>query len=231
MPAATGNTLKPRDDGRWDMDRADVTVVVPAYNEASRIGSVLEEIPDEYRVLVVDDASADETAEVARDAGAEVVEHDRNRGYLEALRTGFAAVESPIVVTLDADGEHDPGDVDRLVEPIVADEADLVFGAREHVPRPSERLLNVLATRALPLTDTGTGFRALRTDVARQLSLDTACTCGTFALEAASQGARVAEVPSPTRSVAKPRGIAWGHGAQLFHVLRYLIRYYRRSSR
>ena len=212
------------------MDRADVTVVVPAYNEASRIAAVLVEIPEEYTVLVVDDASTDGTAAVARDVGVEVVEHDRNRGYLEALRTGFAAVESPVVVTLDADGEHDPADVDRLVEPIAADEADLVFGAREHVPRPSERLLNVLATRALPLTDTGTGFRALRTDLARRLSLDTACTCGTFALEAASHGARVAEVPSPTRSVAKPRGIAWGHGAQLFHVLRHLLRYYRASS-
>ncbi|MFW5938085.1 MAG: glycosyltransferase family 2 protein [Halanaeroarchaeum sp.] len=206
------------------MDREDVTVVVPAYNEASRIGSVIDEIPDEYATLVVDDASRDDTVSVAREAGATVVEHDRNRGYLAALRTGFAAVETEFVVTLDADGEHDPADIDRLLEPIARDDADLVFGAREEIPRPSERLLNFLATRVLPLTDTGTGFRALRTDLAKRLELDTACTCGTFALEAASLGARVDEVPSPTRSVAKPRGIAWKHAHQLFHLFRYLIR-------
>lgn len=209
------------------MDRDDVTVVVPAYNEGGRIGAVLDELHDDYEVLVVDDASADDTAAVARDAGATVVEHERNRGYLAALRTGFEAVETDVVVTLDADGEHDPEDVDRLLEPIAAGEADVVFGAREDVPRPSERLLNRLATRALPLTDTGTGFRALRTDLAKRLELDTACTCGTLALEAALRGARVAEVPSPTRTVAKPRGIAWRHVEQLFHVLRYLYRYRR----
>jgi glycosyltransferase involved in cell wall biosynthesis len=209
------------------MDRDDVTVVVPAYNEGGRIGAVLDELHDEYAIIVVDDASTDDTAAVARDAGATVVEHERNRGYLAALRTGFEAVETDLVVTLDADGEHDPADVDRLLKPIAAGEADVVFGARQDIPRPSERLLNRLATRVLPVTDTGTGFRALRADLAKRLELDTACTCGTFALEAALRGARVAEVPSPTRSVAKPRGIAWRHGEQLFHVLRYLYHYGR----
>jgi hypothetical protein len=212
------------------MDREDATVIVPAYNEASRIGPVLDEIPADYVTLVIDDASTDDTAAVARDAGATVIEHDRNRGYLDALRTGFAAVDTEFVVTLDADGEHDPADIEQLLDPIARDDADLVFGAREVIPRPSERLVNWVATRVLPLTDTGTGFRALRTDLATQLDLDTACTCGTFALEAASHGAQVDEVPSPTRSVAKPRGIAWKHARQLFHVLRYVIRLSRTES-
>lgn len=209
------------------MDPDAVTVLVPAYNEASHIGAVLAEIPDEYACLVVDDASEDDTAGVARKAGASVIGHDRNRGYLAALRTGFSAVDTEFVVTLDADGEHDPADTDRLLGPIANDEADLVFGARETIRRPSERFLNFLATRRVPVRDTGTGFRALRTDLAKRMELDTACTCGTFALEAANLGARIVEVSSPTRSVDKPRGIAWRHAEQLLHLFRYLLRSYR----
>ncbi len=57
-----------------------------------------------------------------------------------------------------------------------------------------------------------------------QLDLDTVCTCGTFVLEAADEGAGIGEVPITTREVQKPRGTAWVHGFQLWHVLRYLLR-------
>lgn len=202
----------------------DVTVLVPAFNEAGRIGDTVEELTGTYAVLVVDDGSTDGTADEAAAAGARVLEQPSNRGYIAALKRGFHAADTDIVVTFDADGEHRPGVIPRLVEPIRLDEADLVLGGRETIPRPSERLLNRLARTRLAVTDTGTGLRAVRRSLAVTLELDTACTCGTLALEAAAKGARVREVPADTRPVGKPRGIAWQHVRQIYHVVRHLRR-------
>jgi len=201
----------------------EVAVVVPAYNEAGRIGGTVRELVGDYRVVVVDDGSTDATASEASDAGATVVEQPRNRGYIAALKRGFREVSADVVVTFDADGEHRPGDVDRLVQPVRDDELDLVLGARTTIPRPSERLLNRLARLRVDVRDSGTGLRALRRRLALELELDTACTCGTLVLEAAAKGARIGEIPVETRTVQKPRGVAWQHGRQLFHVLGHLL--------
>ncbi len=201
-----------------------VEVVVPAYDEAGRIGPTVAALTDRYDTIVVDDGSTDDTALEARRAGARVVEQPGNQGYIAALKRGFRESTADVVVTFDADGEHRPDDIDRLVEPILADRLDLVLGARETIPRPSERLLNWLARRRVDVADSGTGLRALRRDLAVQLDLDTACTCGTLVLEAAHRGARIGEVDITAREIQKPRGIAWAHGTQLFHVLRYLFR-------
>ncbi|ELZ51955.1 Glycosyltransferase [Halorubrum distributum JCM 9100] len=202
----------------------DVTVVVPAYNEAGRIGTTVRELVEDYSVLVVDDGSTDSTASEAGAAGATVIEQRRNGGYIAALKRGFREASSDVVVTFDADGEHRPTDIRRLVRPIREDGLDLVLGARATIPRPSERLLNRLTRLKIDTRDSGTGLRALRRSLAVDLELDTACTCGTFVLEAAANGARIGEVPVETRSIQKPRGIAWQHGKQLFHVARYLLR-------
>lgn len=201
----------------------DVTVVVPAYNEEDRIGRTVRELAGDYSVLVVDDGSTDRTGPEARAAGATVTRAPRNQGYVAALERGFREASSEIVVTFDADGEHRVEDIAPLVEPIRNDRFDLVLGARVTIPRPSERFLNRLTRLKVPVTDSGTGLRALRRDLAVELDLDTACTCGTFVLEAAAEGARIGEVPIETRTIQKPRGIAWQHGAQLYHVLRYLL--------
>ena len=201
----------------------EVTVVVPAYNEADRIGPVVRELTQTYRVLVVDDGSTDNTASEAESAGATVLRQPQNTGYVAALKRGFREVTSEVVVTFDADGEHRPDDIERVVRPVIEDRMDLVLGARTTIPRPSERILTRLARLKVDVTDSGTGLRALRIGLARDLDLDTACTCGTFVLEAAGEGARIGEVPIETRTVQKPRGIAWQHGKQLIHVLRYLL--------
>ena len=201
----------------------EVTVVVPAYDEADRIGPVVRELARDYSVLVVDDGSTDRTAAEVRTAGATVIRQPRNSGYIAALKRGFHDASSGIVVTFDADGEHRPEDVEKLVRPIERDRLDLVLGARATIPRPSERLLDELTRLKVDVRDSGTGLRALRRSLAQELDLDTACTCGTFVLEAAAKGARIGEVPIETRTVQKPRGIAWQHGEQLLHVLRYLL--------
>jgi glycosyltransferase involved in cell wall biosynthesis len=201
----------------------DVTVVVPAHNEAERIRSASQEVTTQYPVLVVDDGSTDDTASAARSAGASVIRQPENRGYIAALKRGFQEKGSEIVVTFDADGEHRADDIATLVDPVAQDRLDLVLGARSEIPRPSERVLNGLARRRVSVRDSGTGFRAMRRSLAVDLDLDMACTCGTFVLEAAEESARIGEVSIRTRSIQKPRGIAWQHGKQLYHVLRYFI--------
>lgn len=201
-----------------------VEAVVPAYNEEARIGGVVEEVSDYVdRIVVVDDGSSDGTAGVARDAGADVIVQERNRGYLEALRTGFTNLEGEAVVTLDADGEMDPGFIPDLLRPIHEEKADLVLGKRDDVSRLSERFLSWLAGLRVDASDTGTGYRALDSGLAERMELSGVCPCGTFVLEARTLGAEILEVPIENRDIAKPRRIAWKHFVQFWHVLRALI--------
>lgn len=108
--------------------------IIPAYNEAERIGNVVREaFAHVDRVIVVDDGSTDATSANARDAGATVVRHSENSGAGAATMTGIEAarvLEADMIVTLDADEQHDPSDIPRLVEPIQQQRADVVFGNR-----------------------------------------------------------------------------------------------------
>jgi len=111
-------------------------IIMPAHNEAANLPEVLAEISrhaPEYQVLVVDDASEDDTPTVAARLGARVVSLSCNLGYGGALQTGFKyAVENGYtsVVLLDADGQHDPRCIPDLVGPVIAGEADVVVGSR-----------------------------------------------------------------------------------------------------
>jgi len=202
--------------------------VIPAKNEAGRVVKVVHEtLTYVDSVLVVDDGSTDRTGEEASAAGAKVVANLFSKGYIGALRTGFHEAEGEILVTLDADGEHDPADIPKLVAPIVAGQADLVLGRRTTAPRPSERAINWLARRRVPhILDTGTGFRALRAELAHKLTLVGRCTCGIFVLEAVHHGARIAEVSVHEHLpiASKPRRIMWAHLPQLGYVVRQLLR-------
>jgi glycosyltransferase involved in cell wall biosynthesis len=202
----------------------EVSVVIPAYNEAARIGPVVRAaLPHADEVLVVDDGSEDDTGQVAAQAGARVL-RQTNAGYIAAIKRGFREAQGDVVVTMDADGEHRAEDIPRLVAPILNGEADLVLGARPHIARPSERFLNWLAgLRVRGVHDTGTGSRALRRELAVRLELEGRCICGVSVLEPVALGARVTEVPIELRSVAKPRRIAWFHLSQVYYVLRRLM--------
>lgn len=201
----------------------DVSVVIPAYNEAERIGSVVRDALEQAdEVLVVDDGSQDGTAAVAEAAGARVV-RQQNAGYIAAIKRGFREARGEVVVTMDADGEHRAGDIPRLVAPILADEADLVLGARREIARPSERFLNWLTNFRMKVSDSGTGFRALRRSLALRLELDGRCICGISVLEPAALGARIAEVPIELETIDKPRRIAWYHIPQTWIVSGWLV--------
>ena len=116
--------------------RRDCLVVIPALNEGARIAAVIARLrtaAPEEDVLVIDDGSRDDTAEQARGEGALVVSHPFNLGYGAALQTGYKYADRGsyrYVVQLDADGQHDPGDVPRLLAPLRAGAADVVVGSR-----------------------------------------------------------------------------------------------------
>lgn len=208
----------------------DISVVIPAYNEASRIGeTVCQAKGYAGEVVVVDDGSQDDTATVAEQAGARVI-RQKNAGYIVAIKRGFREARGEIVVTMDGDGEHRAEDIPRLMAPILADEADLVLGVRSHVARPSERFLNWLTNFRVPVSDSGTGFRALRRELALKLELEGRCICGISVLEPAALGARIAEVPIELEEIDKPRRIAWYHVTQAGYVLRWLLNSGRRRT-
>ena len=108
-----------------------VTVVLPCLNEAASLPGVLAAIPRGYRVLIVDNNSTDDTAEVARGHGAAVVAEPRP-GYGSAVHAGVVAATTPVVAVLDADGSLDPGDLPRLVSELDRG-ADLVTGRRRPI--------------------------------------------------------------------------------------------------
>ncbi len=201
-----------------------ITAVIPAYNEGERIEKVLKEINNYVdEIIVVDDCSTDNTADVSEEH-AKVFRNDRNLGYVKSIKKGFKNTSGDIIITLDADGEHDPSYIPDMVEPIVDGKADLVFGKREKIPRISERVLSKIAEFKVDVVDTGTGYRALTRDLAESLDLQGYCTCGIFALEAHRKGADITEVKAPTRDINKPKNIAWTHVLQFFKVLQEYMR-------
>ena len=191
-----------------------VAVVIPAFQAAATIGDVVTRaratLPD-AQVIVVDDGSTDGTGEEGRGKGASVLTHPRNRGKGVALRTGIAracADGADVIVTLDADGQHPPEEIPRLVAPLAEGRADLVLGARRRdgVMPLSRRFTNwlsaTLASRIAGqrLHDAQTGFRAFTRTVVEHIQPagDRYEYEANFLLDALRAGYRVASVEVPT---------------------------------
>jgi glycosyltransferase involved in cell wall biosynthesis len=209
-----------------------VSVIIPAYNEAARVAAVVKGAQAHAsEVIVVDDGSTDGTAQVAAQAGARVVVQ-ANAGYIAAVKHGFQTAQGEILVTMDADGEHQAEDIPRLVQPLDEGSADLVLGARQEIARSSERFLGWLTRlRAQNVTDSGTGFRAIKRELALRLELRGRCICGISVLEPISLGARVAQVPITLDTTDKPRRVAWYHLPQVWYVARWLVAFGGRHNR
>ncbi len=194
--------------------RGRVAILVPAYNEAENVGQVLDLIPREVcgvetAVLVVDDGSRDGTGDVAAEHGAVVARHVINRGGGAALRTGYRLmVESgpEVVVTLDADGQHLPSEMERLVKPVLDREVDVAHGSRvlgeaegNHFARELgivffNRLVSFITRTRV--SDCSNGYRAVRTTVLPQLVLrQEQFHTSEFMIEAIKRGIPAKEVP------------------------------------
>lgn len=168
-----------------------LSVVVPAYNEERTLPRVVEKliaVPYPVELIVVDDCSTDDTRRVAESLASQypqmrVLSHARNQGKTGALKTGFAAATGDIVIVQDADLEYDPAEIPALIDPIVADNADVVYGSRFLVRRASRVLYfyHYLANKLLTfvsnlltninMTDVETGYKAFRREIIQSMTI------------------------------------------------------------
>jgi glycosyltransferase involved in cell wall biosynthesis len=200
------------------MQKHTLSLIVPAYNEEKTITNILQRIfdfvPDAQEVIIVDDASTDCTPEAAHqfqltEPRVKLYRHKINQGKSAALRTGFAAARGSIVVVQDADLEYDPRDIPELIAPIQEDRADVCLGSRFMVRRAGRvlyhrhylankflTLINNLLTD-LNITDVETGYKACRTEIAKNMIIESSGFG--FEIEFVAKckkiGARIFEVP------------------------------------
>lgn len=209
------------------LDGFRISVVIPAYNEEKRIGGVLSQIPDFVdEVIVVDDGSTDRTSEVAESFGVGVIRLEQNQGKGRAMREGIKEATGDVVVFMDADGQHRPEEIEKLVTPIISGEADFVIGSRSIKARGERPLIrkvsNFLSTSLIRLKlgievhDTQSGFRAVRRDFLPDIESKRYEVETEMLIKAVKKGARVKEVP-----VERIYGIETGH-FRFEDVLRFL---------
>ena len=160
------------------MSKTDVSIIIPAYNEAKSIGKVISDIKalhHDFEVIVVDDGSSDGTEAVATNAGALVYRHPYNIGNGAAIKSGIRIASGRTLVFMDADGQHNPEDLNKLIEYIP--EFDMVVGARPKGGQASwvralgNRIYNRLASYVTNfcIQDLTSGFRAIKSDIAHNL--------------------------------------------------------------
>src|SRR5918999_1371088 len=213
-----------------------IAVVVPAYDEADNVAEVVRGIPErvcgeETAILVVDDGSRDATSEEAARAGAVVARHVINRGGGAALRTGYRLMSesgAKVVVTLDADGQHVPDEMERLVKPVLDGDVVVAHGSRvlgEADPNTRSRELGIVFFNKVVsfitrtnVSDCSNGYRAVRTTVLPQLVLrQEQFHTSEFLIEAIKRGIPAKEIPVTVRKrlsghSKKPAVVRYGLG-------------------
>lgn len=223
-----------------------VSVVIPVYNEAATMEAILSAVravPLEKEIIVVDDASTDGTREILERIGpagnVRVLLHERNRGKGAALRTGFRAATGDIVLIQDADLEYDPAEYPRLIEPILAGLADVVYGSRFAGGPPrrggrrhawGNRLLTWLSNQftGLRLTDMETCYKVFRREIIQAIDIEE----NRFGVEPeitaklARMGCTIREIPIGYRgrSYAEGKKIGW---KDVFRAVWCIVKYSR----
>ena len=170
-------------------DKKSTYVILPAYNEATRIQPVIEEIAEKgYKMVIVNDGSSDNTLEVVRQSQRKypknifIYSHIINRGVGVAMQTGFDAVlkyNPKYIVNMDSDGQHSVDDLDNVLEPLVTGRAQAVIGVRPLKDMPLSRnianaIMNLL-TRIfykVDVSDSQTGFRAITMDALKKININ-----------------------------------------------------------
>ena len=169
-----------------------LSVVVPAYNEERTLATIVDRLlrlPQLLEIVIVDDCSSDKTPQILDRLAAthdqiQFARHEQNRGKTEALKTGFRLTRGEVVIVQDADLEYDPQEIPSVIAPILAGEADVVFGSRFLVRKATRvlyfyhyvgnKLLTFLSNLAtnINLTDVETGYKAFRGDIIRQMKIN-----------------------------------------------------------
>ncbi|MGQ9542728.1 MAG: glycosyltransferase family 2 protein [Candidatus Bathyarchaeia archaeon] len=190
-----------------------VACVIPAFNEESTIGSVIRGAKRHCDfIIVVDDGSDDKTRTIVEKEGVHVVGHITRLGVGAAISTGIKAAlrhNVDVIVTLDADGQHDPDDIPSLISALLVDGADIVIGSREKgrtVMPLYKRLGNFILSKftslacGMPILDSQSGFRALTRKVAESVILTSIdyCWASEMLIHASRKGFKIATVPVKT---------------------------------
>lgn len=193
-----------------------VSVVIPVFNEEQTIGNIitrtkstLEQMAVSYEVLVVDDGSADRSADISQAREAHVLrEPHQGKGY--ALRSGFKQARGELIVTIDSDGSHQPEEIPLVLQYIMEDKADLVIGTRFYnsevnktkipkVNRLGNRIFNNLIwyLTGRNFSDSQSGFRAIRSSLIKKMKLSSRGyeVESEMLVKALKMSARVAETP------------------------------------
>jgi len=160
------------------MNNSKISIIIPAYNEALTIGDLVSKIVElypEFEVLVINDGSTDDTADIAKDAGANVYSHPYNIGNGAAVKSGIRHASGDILVFIDGDLQHYPEDIVKLLK--YMPDYDMVVGARSSGDQASlgrtfgNMIYNWFASYVakFPIPDLTSGFRAVKADIARNL--------------------------------------------------------------
>jgi len=192
-----------------------LAIIVPAYNEEKTIGAVLKSIPQRFprvsqkEVVVVSDGSTDKTAEIALQFRATLIEHYLNRGLGGALGTGFEYARKEgfdLVLTFDADGQHNPTDIWPVLRPIIHQQADVVIGSRLKDPQgmPWYRIVRIWGLNLITAiffwvwsTDSQSGLRAFSKKALQKIDIqsDKMEVSSEFFYEIGRKGLKLIEVP------------------------------------
>jgi len=188
-----------------------VIIGIPAFNEEKNIGSIITNLKKKYdHVLVCDDGSSDSTAIVASDMGANVVKHSKNLGYGAAIKTIFNEAKKTncdILVTFDADGQHQISEIDDILQPIIQNTADIVIGSRflgktKNLPKYRKfgiktitGLTNIMTGSSI--SDSQSGFRSYSQKVLQGISpIESGMGISTeILIKATKKKMRITEIP------------------------------------
>lgn len=185
------------------MDRPRIAIVIPALNESATIANIVETVKRYGMPIVVDDGSTDNTADLVILAGGILVSHECNLGYDAALNSGFrkaSEIACEVVITLDADGQHDPSLINKFIERIDAG-AEVVVGIRSARQRLAEHVFAFYTRIRFGIHDPLCGIKAYKISVYRKLGhFDTYGSIGTeLMIFAAKNECRIDQIPFEVR--------------------------------
>lgn len=199
-----------------------LAILIPALNEEKTIGQVIDSIPkhlpniENIQIIVVDDGSTDNTSKIAKEKGALLIKHKKNKGVGKSFQDGLAKaleIKADILVNIDADGQFDTSEIEKLIQPIAKKEADLVTGSRfidkSYIPKNmpwikrwgNNRVANIISwATGQKFHDVSCGFRAYGKEAMLRLNLfgSFTYTQETF-LDLAYKGLHIMEVPVTVR--------------------------------